>query len=204
MFIVFEGLDGSGGTTQLRLLAAALRARGRHVVETGEPSRGPVGRLIREQLRGGELADGVLPYLFAADRRDHVDRVIAPGVAAGQVVLSDRHFLSSLAYQAPAVGLDTAWRLNEAFRAPDLVLMLDAPVEVCLARVLARGQARERFETAERLAAVAAAYEAAIARCRERGDRIARIDARASVEDVHRVVLAEVGALGPSFRETGG
>lgn len=185
MFITFEGLDGSGGTTQLARLAAALRARGREVVCTREPSDGPVGRLIRQQLAGGEVGDAVFPALFAADRRDHLDRVVLPARARGAWVLSDRYFLSSLAYQSASVGFEVVWALNQAFPAPDLCVVLDLPLEDCLARVEARAGVRDRFETEERLRIVEATYAAAIQRCVARGDRIARVDARGSVDEVH-------------------
>jgi dTMP kinase len=166
VFITIEGLDGSGGTTQLGLLADAFAARepGREVVRTREPSPGPVGVLIRQKLAAGsELGDDVFPYLFAADRRDHLDRVVLPALARGAVVISDRYALSSFAYQSRSLGLARVMALNADFPAPDLTLVLDLPAEECLARIEARGGTRERFETLERLRAVAAAYDAAIA-----------------------------------------
>lgn len=192
MFITFEGLDGSGGTTQLARLAAALQARGLEVVCTREPSDGPVGRLIRQQLAGGEVGDAVFPALFAADRRDHLDRVVLPARARGAWVLSDRYFLSSLAYQSASVGFETVWALNAGFPAPDVCVMLELPLDACLARVEARGGVRERFETRERLRVVEAAYAAAIQRCVARGDRVARIDARGGVDEVHARVWGAV------------
>lgn len=185
MFIAFEGLDGSGGTTQIGLLESALRAGGRGVCRTREPSDGPVGKLIRAQLAGGELGDSVLGHLFAADRRDHLDRVVSPALERGEVVLTDRYFLSSLAYQSLSLGLERVWALNAEFRAADVVIVLDLPVEECLARVAARGGVRDRFETLEQLRRVADAYEAAITRCRLRGDRVVRVDASGPPDDVH-------------------
>lgn len=183
MFITIEGLDGSGGTTQLALLADAFGARGRTVVRTREPSPGPVGRLIREALAGGELGDAVLPYLFAADRRDHLDRVVLPAVARGDVVISDRYALSSFAYQSLSVGLDRVLAINADFPAPNLTVVIDLAPEACLARIEARGGVRERFETLERLRAVAAAYDAAIARCPHW--RVERVSGEGSPADVH-------------------
>lgn len=184
MFVVFEGLDGSGGTTQLGRLADALAARAIPCLCTREPSDGPVGRLIRAELAGGVVSDRVFPALFAADRRDHLERVVLPARAAGRWVLSDRYLLSSLAYQASALGFEKVWSLNEDFPAPDLTVLLELDVGACLARIEARGAVRDRFETRERLEAVAAAYERAVARCAARGDRIARIDASGPVEAV--------------------
>ncbi len=180
MYVAIEGLDGSGGTTQLARLAEACaqRAPGREILRTREPTDGPVGRLIRQELAGGELGDAVLPYLFAADRRDHLDRVVLPALARGAIVLSDRCVLSSLAYQAPAVGLARVMTLNEGLRWPDLIVMLDLAPEVSLARVEARGGVRDRFETIARLEEVRGAYEVAIAAVEGSGrTRVVRVDA---------------------------
>jgi dTMP kinase len=207
MFVAFEGLDGSGGTTQIGLFAGAVRARGRGCVVTREPSDGPVGALIRAQLAvpaGGWVAgasdtgnavrvgDAVFGHLFAADRRDHLDRIVLPAVSRGEVVLTDRYFLSSLAYQSLALGLDRVWRLNEEFVAADAVVMLDLAPEECLRRVEARGGVRDRFETLDQLRKIGDAYEAAISRCVARGDRIVRIDARGAPEEVHARVWSAV------------
>jgi dTMP kinase len=185
VFITIEGLDGSGGTTQLAMLADAFAARepGREVVRTREPSPGPVGVLLRQALAGGEIGDAVFPYLFAADRRDHLDRVVLPALARGAVVISDRYALSSYAYQSLAVGLERVMAINADFPAPDLTVVLDLPAEDCLARITARGGTRERFETLERLRAVAAAYDAAIAACPTW--RVARVSGAGEPAAVH-------------------
>ncbi len=185
MFIAFEGLDGSGGTTQIGLMEAALRRAGRGVCRTREPSDGPVGKLIRAELAGGVVGDAVFGMLFAADRRDHLDRVVLPALARGEVVLTDRYFLSSLAYQSQSLGLDRVWSFNAEFPAADAVVMLDLPPAECLRRVEARGGVRDRFETMDQLVRIGSAYEAAIARCGARGDRILRIDASGSPDEVH-------------------
>jgi dTMP kinase len=192
MFIAFEGLDGSGGTTQIGLYEAALRAEGRAVRRTREPSDGPVGKLIRAELAGGVVGDAVFGMLFAADRRDHLDRVVLPALAAGEVVLTDRYFLSSLAYQSQSLGLDRVWNYNAEFPAAGAVVMLDLPVEECLRRVEARGAVRDRFETREQLERIAAAYDLAIARCEARGDRVHRIDASGTPGEVHARVRRAV------------
>jgi dTMP kinase len=186
MFIAVEGLDGSGGTTQLERLSAAWRLRepGREIVCTREPSPGPVGKLLRQALGDVTIGEGVLPYLFAADRRDHLDRVVLPAVARGGVVLSDRYALSSFAYQSAALGLAKVTLLNADFPAPDVTLMLDLPPEACLERILARGEARERFESLERLREIAAAYEAAIVYARGQGWNIVRVDASGTPDAV--------------------
>lgn len=193
--MTIEGLDGSGGTTQLALLAEAWARRepGREIVRTREPTDGPVGRLIRAQLGAppGErtVGDAVLPYLFAADRRDHLDHLVLPALARGAVVLSDRYALSSFAYQAAAHGLDHVMELNRAFPAPTLTVLLDLPPEACLARIERRGAPRDRFETLERLRTVAAGYEAALRA--SPGWAVLRVDASPPAQEVHaRIVEA--------------
>jgi len=188
-FIAIEGLDGSGGTTQVRMLVDAVdRAHA-----TAEPSTGPVGILIREALADrAPLSDRVLPYLFAADRRDHLDREILPRVADGQVVVTDRYYHSSLAYQSLAAPLDFVASLNGHFRAPDVTLFLDLSIDACLARIEARGLARDRFETRSTLEAVSAAYGAALALLAGRGERIVPVDASGTPDQVHARVKAAV------------
>lgn len=160
--IAFEGVDGAGKSTQVALLAQALREQGHSVVTTFEPTSGLHGRRIREEARAGrrrpaeeELAS------FVADRREHVAQVIAPNLAAGRVVLTDRYFLSTVAYQG-ARGLDPARLLREAeaeFPLPDLALLLWVDPALGLSRVRGRGGASEvAFEDAAVLAAVAAVF----------------------------------------------
>jgi dTMP kinase len=133
--VCVEGLDGCGKTTQTGLLVRWLRSRGYRVLRTAEPTRGPVGRLIRRGLREGMPAE-VEALLFAADRMEHLHRVILPALGEGRVVVSERGPYSSLAYQC-ARGLEEGWirELNRFFPRPDLTLFLDVPPEECLKRM---------------------------------------------------------------------
>ena len=163
-FIVFEGLDGAGTSTQIELLATHLRARGNDVQVTHEPTDGPVGRLIRQVLRGEvELPPAALALLFASDRLDHLEGRdgVRAALEAGRSVLSDRYLLSSVAYQA-ADGLEPDWvvAINRHAIAPDLTIFLDVTPEVCMQRIEARGGQPERFETLERLRRVDARFRA--------------------------------------------
>ena len=139
-----EGLDGCGKTTQALLLARWLRSRGYRVLRTAEPTRGPVGRLIRKGLREGMRAE-VEALLFAADRMEHLHLRILPALREGRVVVSERGPYSSLAYQG-ARGLEEAWlrELNRFFPRPHLTLFLDVPPEECLRRM--RGKKLDLFE----------------------------------------------------------
>jgi len=196
LFLAMEGLDGSGGTTQCRLLREWFQANNQSDVHiTNEPSGGPVGRLIRQLLQNTteeDVGDSVIPYLFAADRRDHIDREIVPPLQRGAVVITDRYYHSSLAYQSLSVGLPMVARLNESFLTPDVTLDLDLSPEQCLERILARGEPLERFEALDRLRAVQEAYTSVMVHCRSHGEPITRIDANGSVEVVHQRIVAAI------------
>jgi dTMP kinase len=184
--VVLEGLDGSGKTTQVAALAAALRAAGRDVVETREPTDGPIGRRIRAMAASGEhVAPEQELAWFLEDRREHVAAVVRPALAAGRVVVSDRYFLSTVAYQG-ARGLDWRAILADAereFPLPDLALVLEIDPAAGLARARARGGRVEPvFETEAYLARVAAIF-AAIER-----PWVERLDARGDAARVERAV----------------
>lgn len=198
LFVVLEGIDGSGTTTQLERVADGLRALGRRVVTTREPSAGPIGLLLREILRGthanpdGSGLDGrAMALLFAADRRDHLTREIEPALAAGCDVLSDRYLLSSLAYQA--VEADRAWveRLAEGVRAPQLTVLLDVDIAVAAERRRKAGRPVERYDADGTLARVAENYRRLAAALPD----VMRLDGGASIDEVTAAILARVQPL---------
>src|SRR6267142_4322542 len=148
-FIVFEGLDGAGTTTQARLLAERLQKQGRSVYLAHQPSEGPVGLLIRQVLAGraatpqsdgklGMVDERVMALLFAADRLDHLGSQIEPRLARGEDVILDRYTLSSLAYQGVTVLHDFIQAANRYARKADLTLFLYVPAAVALERVRSR------------------------------------------------------------------
>ena len=110
----------------------------------------------------------------------------------GGAVITDRYYHSSLAYQSLTIGLARVAQLNEPFRAPDLTIFLDLPAEECLARILARGGALERFEALDRLRSIQDAYESVLVHCKTRGERIVRLDASGSVDAIHAQVVQSV------------
>src|SRR5690242_12588925 len=173
LFVVVEGIDGSGSTTHTKLLGKALRQRGHRVVETCEPSSGPVGSLIRQVLQKRlfvadaagprSFAWSTMALLFAADRMDHLDSTVVPALREGAVVLSDRYDLSSLAYQsctAPNGDKVVPWirELNAAALRPDLTIVIDVPVEVAEERRRSRGGIEEMFDAKELQSRLAAVY----------------------------------------------
>ena len=152
-FITFEGVDGSGKTTQLRLLAARLRAVGVEVTETREPGGAPGAEQIRRLLVEGEpgrWSAETETLLFTAARRDHLERTILPALAAGGTVLCDRFADSTRVYQGAARadlrGVVDALHDLMIGREPDLTLILDLDPAEALSRGLARGGAEDRFE----------------------------------------------------------
>ena len=148
-FIVLEGADGVGTTTQMRSLADALRARGRDVHTTAEPSTGPIGVMIRDVLRTRAHDDATkreLALLFAADRLHHHAHEIAPKLAAGVDVVSDRYVLSSLVYQSLDLPIDWIATLNAHAPPADATVVVTCPVDVALQRLQARSE-RDLFET---------------------------------------------------------
>ena len=162
--IAFEGLDGSGKSTQLERLAARLRAAGCDVVTTREPTEFPSGQRIREMARSGEELDPEEELRwFVEDRRVHVAEVIAPALCAGRIVLTDRYYLSTVAYQG-ARGLDYEQILADSeaeFPIPDLVVLLEIDPQKAFERVHARGSEIEGvFEQREFLSRVASVFEA--------------------------------------------
>jgi dTMP kinase len=186
--IVFEGIDGCGKSTQIERLARYLRSNGVDVVATREPTDGGYGRKIRELARsGGDVPHSEELRWFVEDRREHVASVIEPALAAGQLVLCDRYFLSTVAYQG-ARGSDPRELLavSEAeFPLPDLVVLFEVPVESGLERVHDRGGAVEtHFEETAYLERVDAIFRGI-----ER-DYIVRVDGRPELAEVERSVSA--------------
>jgi dTMP kinase len=188
--VAFEGLDGSGKSTQIAALARRLRARGLDVVVTKEPTDGVWGRRIRAMAASAAHPDRDEELRwFVEDRREHVKAVIAPALAAGHVVLTDRYFLSTVAYQG-ARGHDPVRLLRESeaeFPRPDLAILLELDPASGLARVGRRGAAPEpAFEERSYLERVAAVF-----RSLER-PWLVRIDASAAAEVVEERVGAAV------------
>lgn len=165
LFVVLEGLDGAGTTTQAAALVERLEAAGHPAVATFEPSDGDIGKVIRRMLQSGRPPDPqVLALLFAADRLEHLSSFIRVHAAAGTHVLCDRYVLSSLAYQASEdVGLDWLVELNRQAALPDVTVFVDASVETCMTRIRARADDTDHFHHEGRLRRVEQAYRQVLA-----------------------------------------
>ncbi|MEO5768902.1 MAG: dTMP kinase [Polyangia bacterium] len=207
LFVVLEGIDGSGTTTQLDRLVEHLRERGRQAVATREPSTGPIGRLLREILLGQHAvpmpAGGASPVdgramalLFAADRRDHLGREVEPALTNGADVVSDRYILSSLAYQAVEAERQWVETLADGLRRPDLTILLDVPIAVAAERRRRAQRATERYDADGTLERVAENYRRLAVRGGDgRWGPVTVIDASGTVDDVGRQIASEVDRL---------
>ncbi len=193
LLIAFEGIDGTGKSSQLKMLASTLKELGHQVVITREPTDGPCGRKIRSLFTSrSRITPAEELELFMADRREHVREVIEPALDSGWIVLTDRYYLSTAAYQG-AAGQDpeVIMAANESFApVPDLVLLLTLPPDQSIHRIRTlRGEALNDFEQEETLTRVAAIFAGL--------DRsyIAPIDAAGSLAEVQDRVEARVRHL---------
>ena len=189
LFITFEGVEGSGKTTQAELLGQALASREAIVVR--EPGGTELGEKIRDVLLfGGMSIDAEAEmYLFMAARSQLISEVIRPALDAGQVVIADRYHDSTLAYQGGGRGLVTTW--PPAFPKPDVTFLLELPVEGGRMRQLVAGKKADRVESepSEFHDRVAAAYGRL---AQQEPQRFARIEASGSREKVHSQVMERV------------
>ena len=217
IFVVLEGIDGSGTTTQAARYAAHLRAQRRLVHVTHEPSTGPIGTQIRLVLRQRLMMPAThqpeaMALLFAADRLDHVAAEVDPLLRDGYVVISDRYDLSSLAYQSitaataaqangeapPSQRVSAAtveWirELNRFARRPHVTVVLDVSPDVAAARRRARGGAAEIYEDADLQARLAGAYRHA--EDLVPGDRVIHIDGDGDPDTVAAAIIATLDPI---------
>ncbi len=198
LFIVLEGPDGAGISTQTALLRSALSARGIKAVATKEPTSGPVGSIIRQALSArlvyppaDPIGDDVLALLYAADRLDHIRADILPRLNQGIHVICDRYRLSSYAYQGATLGQQWVRALNSRAIAPDLTFFIHVPPEVSLRRIATRGDYVELYETEERLRLTYASYMALVAEMQQEGERIVVVDGTPPPEEVAAIILEE-------------
>jgi dTMP kinase len=201
-FIVFEGIDGAGKTTQIELLCAALEKRGLRCKITAEPTDMPSGKEIRAALSGKTQKTALeMAEMFACDRaihNTHPEEGINRALADGITVISDRYYYSSLAYQGAALGYDTVAALNldnPDIRTPDLCVFLDLTPEKSLERIGKRGEATEIYENFDYLTRTRAMFFDVFDRLRARGENIAVIDAYGSVSEVSERVMEAVLAI---------
>ena len=207
-FIVIEGTDGSGTTTQTQRLAQALQERELPVHATREPSDGPVGMLLRQILANRIVVPGfhgsrppswsTMALLFAADRQDHLEAEIAPNLLDGVTVISDRYYYSSIAYQSLSGGGEpetVAWvkELNRHARRPDLTVVLDISAATAAERRARRSGPAELYDGSELQRSLVGFYQELEAVFPD--DPIVHVDGELPVEEVADRVMAHVRHL---------
>lgn len=198
MLIVIEGIDGTGKSTQAQVLARHFEKKGRQVVLSHEPTNGPHGSKLRQSAESGRLSEQEELDLFQADRREHVETLINPALSRGEVVILDRYYFSTMAYQG-ARGFDPQEirKMNEAFAPlPDFLFILDIPIDLALARIGVRDGQANAFEKKEDLL-----------KCQEifktmSGDHVTHLDASQSVEKVHEAIVRRIESSARAFPST--
>ena len=188
MFIVFEGIDGTGKSTQVNLLADALRQQGREVVTSKEPTDGTHGTQLRQSADTGRLSPQEELDLFHLDRKEHIAEMIKPSLERGAVVILDRYFFSTMAYQGVR-GFDPLEirRINEEFAPlPDHVFLLELNLDTALDRIGVRDGEANEFEQRESLQKCHEIFSAL------KDDFVHRIDAGQTPVKVHEEVLAHI------------
>lgn len=192
LFITFEGADGCGKTTQIKLLDEYLRAKGYQTLLTREPGSKGLGEKLREILLNydGEVSPVAESFLFLADRAQHVDCIIKPALEKGIIVLCDRHTDSTLAYQGYGRGLDLEEirKLNKIATSgltPDLTIVLDVDIETSQARV---GAEKDRMESAgiEFFQRVRNGF---LEIAKQEPERVKVINSADSIENIHKKVV---------------
>ncbi len=192
LLIVFEGIDGTGKSTQLHLLETDLLQKGYEVVTTREPTDGIYGKKIREHFTNrNALSKEQELNLFLDDRKDHVDKLLSPALKDGKIILCDRYYLSTVAYQG-AVGFDPKELIkrNDFAPKPDIAFLFCASPKISISRIMSmRGDTPNDFEQEEVLTAVASVFDSLDL------PFIHRLDASAPIPLIHESIAQTVDSL---------
>lgn len=201
LFIALEGIDGSGKSTQSKLLAEKLAAAGHNVYATCEPTNGPIGTLARSILRGEIKADNrVIAGLFMADRLDHLlnekDGLVKKA-GEGFTIITDRYYFSSYAYHGTHMDIDWVIETNKmsaGIMRPDVNIFIDVPPEIAMQRITANRETPELYETLENLKNVRAKYLEAFEKLKDK-ERIVFVDGNRSFEAIAEDIYNHVQHL---------
>jgi len=203
-FIVIEGTDGSGVSTQAELLERKFRVTGREVYLTKEPTDGPAGAMIRLALAGRLVKQKdaldlqsfeahTLALLFAADRMDHLYNDIIPKLDIGVIVISDRYYLSSYAYQGIDINnIEWLQAINSQCLRPDLTVFLDVDAAICYKRMQRRRWHVELFEEQQKLEEVRRGYLKAIEYLARQRENVVVVNGNQPINAVHRDIMQAV------------
>ena len=185
-FIVFEGIDGTGKTVQVKLLKEALERAGENPVVSREPTDGPWGRLIKASATTGRFSPEQELDAFLQDRTEHVNTLVRPALEQGKIVILDRYFYSSIAYQGSrgANVADVKALMESRFPIPDAVFILDIDPGLGVHRIVhSRGERPNHFEDLENLARVRSIFQSIT------GKMVHQIDASMSIDAVHARIM---------------
>lgn len=203
-FMVIEGIDGSGVSTQAEWLERKLRDTGREVYLTKEPTDGPAGAMIRLALAGRlvkqkdaltsqSFESHTLALLFAADRMDHLYNDIIPKLDIGVIVISDRYYLSSYAYQGIDINnIEWLQAINSQCLRPDLTVFLDVDAAICYKRMQRRRWHVELFEEQQKLEEVRRGYLKAIEYLAKQRENVVVVNGNQPINAVHRDTMRAV------------
>lgn len=187
--VAFEGIDGSGKTTQAKKLAGVLDRCGIAYVTSKEPTTGPWGQKIRESKTKGRMPPDVELQAFLADRRQHVEDLVMPALNRGDVVIVDRYYYSTVAYQgARGMDPDHLLQANSFAPRPDLVVLLDVPPRIGLGRIAGRGDTADLFEEESNLDKARAIFKGL------KGDHILRLDGTSPALELHGEIVEHLMA----------
>ena len=186
-FIVFEGIDGAGTSTQIKKI---VESNPEKYVATAEPTTNEIGKFLRRMLAGEfKVDEKTSSYLFAADRCEHIygEKGVINMLKQGKTVVSDRYFFSSLAYQSVSCGKELPRLVNSPFPLPEYLFYFDINPEISLARVTSRGEKTEIYEQIDMQKKTAALYEEVISEYeadKSSGMKVIRVDATKSIDEV--------------------
>ena len=186
-FIVFEGIDGAGTSTQIKKL---VESNPEKYVATAEPTTNETGKFLRRMLAGEfKVDEKTSSYLFAADRCEHIygEKGVINMLKQGKTVVSDRYFFSSLAYQSVSCGKELPRLVNSPFPLPEYLFYFDINPEISLARVTSRGEKTEIYEQIDMQKKTAALYEEVISEYeadKSSEMKVIRVDATKSIDEV--------------------
>lgn len=188
-FIAFEGIDGSGLSTQSKLIFESLTKKGNKVLLTKEPTSGEIGKIIRKALKGEIFIDKVtLSLLFAADRMDHISKI---DFNKYDYVITDRYFFSNLAYQSLDVDLNFIMNINKFALKPHIVIFLDVPTEICIERIKKRAKINnshlEIYEDVEKLRRIRENFLKIFEKFQDL--EIFIVDGKKEIEQVHEEIM---------------
>lgn len=201
VFIAIEGTDGSGKSTQAKLLAEKMSANGHKVHLTFEPTNGKIGSLLRNILKGTEKADQTtIAGLFLADRLDHLlneEDGLVKKMADGYTVISDRYYFSSYAYHGVYVDMDWVIACNEMcarILKPDMNIFVDVPTDECMRRIVANRENAELYETNEILKKVRDNYLKAFSKLNEK-EQIVTVNGNRPIDEVAAEIWEKCSVL---------